>query len=69
MTDKIMAVVALTTMIVFLAVVAWHVPDIDLIIVIVLVSGMAIYDFWRSFHPVSRGPSDADENSDSSTSA
>ena len=49
MTDKIMATLALATMIVFLAVVAWHVPDIDLIVVIVLVSLMAIYDFWQSF--------------------
>ncbi len=50
MTDKIMATIALTTMVVFLGTVAWHVPDIDLIIVIALVSAMAIYDFWRSFH-------------------
>ena len=49
MTDKIMAVIALVTMIVFLAVVAWHVPDIDLIVVIAVVSLLAIYDFWQSF--------------------
>ena len=49
MTDKIMAVLALATMIVFLGVVAWFVPDIDLIIVISFVSALAIYDFWRSF--------------------
>ena len=64
MTDKIMATIALTTMVVFLATVAWHVPDIDLIIVIVLVSAMAIYDFWRSFHARRQSQSDADENSD-----
>ena len=69
MTDKIMAVVALATMIVFLATVAWHVPDIDLIIVIALVSVMAIYDFWRSFHTARRSRSGTDENGDSSTSA
>ena len=65
MTDKIMAVVALATMIVFLGLVAWHVPDIDLIIVIAFVSGLAIYDFWRSFHPHRRSPSAADENDSS----
>lgn len=48
MTDKIMAILALATMIVFLGVVAWFVPDIDLIIVIALVSLLAIYDFWQS---------------------
>ncbi|WP_260291587.1 hypothetical protein [Sedimenticola hydrogenitrophicus] len=48
MLDKIMAIIALTTMITFLAVVAWFVPDIDLIIVISLVSLLAIYDFWRT---------------------
>jgi len=46
MTDKIMAIVALATMIAFLGVVAWFVPDIDLIIVITIVSLLAIYDFW-----------------------
>jgi Flp pilus assembly protein TadB len=47
MTDKIMAILALATMIVFLGVVAWFVPDINLIIVITLVSLLAIYDFWQ----------------------
>ena len=48
MTDKIMAILALATMIAFLATVAIFVPDIDLIMVIVFVSLLAIYDFWRS---------------------
>ena len=48
MTDKIMAVFALATMIASLAVVAYFVPDIDLIVVIALVSSMAIYDFWQT---------------------
>jgi hypothetical protein len=48
MTDKIMAIVALATMIAFLAVVAWFVPDIDLVIVITFVSLLAVYDFWQS---------------------
>ena len=46
MTDKIMAFMALATMIASLAVVAWFVPHLDLILVISLVSLMAIYDFW-----------------------
>ncbi|WP_199930477.1 hypothetical protein [Sedimenticola thiotaurini] len=48
MTDKIMAIVALATMIAFLGVVAWFVPDLDLILVIGLVSLLAIYDFWHT---------------------
>ncbi|MCB1829082.1 MAG: hypothetical protein H6964_00215 [Chromatiaceae bacterium] len=48
MTDRIMALLALATMIAFLVVVAAFVPDIDLIIVIILVSAMAIYDFWQT---------------------
>lgn len=48
MTDKIMALLALATMITFLGVVAWFVPDIDLIIVIGVVSLLAIYDFWHT---------------------
>ena len=47
MTDKIMAFAALATMICFLAVVAVFVPDIDLILVIIAVSAMACYDFWK----------------------
>lgn len=46
MSDKIMAVLALATMIAFLGVVVWFVPEIDLIIVIALVSLLATYDFW-----------------------
>jgi len=41
-----MAIVALAAMIAFLAVVPAFVPDIDLIIVVVLVAGLAVYDFW-----------------------
>ena len=46
MTDKIMALAALATMIAFLGVVAWFVPDIDLILVITFVVVLASYDFW-----------------------
>ena len=49
MTDKIMAILALATMIAFLGAVAVFVPDVDLIVVIAFVSLLAIYDFWRTF--------------------
>ena len=55
MSDKIMALLALGTMIAFLGVVAWFVPDIDLIIVIALVSLLATYDFWQALRSKSKG--------------
>lgn len=50
MSNIIMAVLALATMIASLVVVAVFVPDIDLIVVISFVSLLAIYDFWQSLH-------------------
>ena len=49
MTDKIMAILGLAALIAFLGVVAWFVPAIDLIVVILVVSALASYDFWRTF--------------------
>lgn len=49
MIDRIMAILALATMIATTGVVAWFVPDIDLIAVITFVSLLAMYDFWRTF--------------------
>ena len=43
MTDKIMAIAALATLITLLGVVAWFVPEIDLIIVIAFVSLLLLY--------------------------
>lgn len=54
MSDKIMAILALATMIAFLGVVAWFVPEIDLIIIIAFVSLLAIYDFWQTLHSRSK---------------
>jgi hypothetical protein len=47
--DKIMAIIALATLVAYLGVVAWFVPEIDLVIVISFVSLLAAYDFWQSF--------------------
>lgn len=57
MTDRIMAILGLATMITFLGVVAWFVPDIDLIIVITFVSLLAIYDFWQTLRSRKKGGS------------
>lgn len=58
MIDKIMAIFALVTMITFLGVVAWFVPDIDLILVIIFVSSLATYDFWRTCFGGEKYPTD-----------
>ena len=55
MTDKIMAILALATVIAFLGTVVAFVPDVDLIVVSALVSMLAIYDFWRTFHEQGKG--------------
>lgn len=49
MTDKIMAVLGLATLVVFLGTVVVFVPEVDLAIVVVFVSALAGYDFWRTF--------------------
>ena len=49
MRDKLMAVLSLATMIAFLGVLVLFVPELDLIAVVLVVSALAIYDFWRSF--------------------
>jgi hypothetical protein len=46
MINALMALIALSTMIASLVVVAAFVPDIDLILVVAFVSLLAIYDFW-----------------------
>jgi hypothetical protein len=48
MSDKIMAVFALATMVAFLAVIAVWVPSVDLMVVIALVTALTVYDFWRT---------------------
>jgi hypothetical protein len=48
MVDKIIALVALASMIASLVVVAVFVPSIDLMVVIALVSALAAYDFWQA---------------------
>jgi Na+-transporting methylmalonyl-CoA/oxaloacetate decarboxylase gamma subunit len=58
MTDKIMAILALATMIAFLGTVVVFVPDVDLIVVIAFVSALATYDFWRTFRERRTGKGD-----------
>ena len=44
--DRILALLAFVGFVVFSGIVVWWVREIDLIIVVVLVSVMAGYDFW-----------------------
>jgi hypothetical protein len=54
-----MAVAALVTMITFLGVVAYFVPEIDLIAVIAFVSLLAIFDFWQTLRNSKKNGPDA----------
>jgi len=56
--DRIIAGVALATLIAFLATIPIFVPDIDLIIVVVFVCVLAAADFWQSLR--TRPPEDSD---------
>lgn len=44
--DRILALLAIVGFVVFSGIVVWWVKEIDLIIVVVVVSLMAAYDFW-----------------------
>lgn len=55
MSDKILAVVALVTMITCISTIPLFVPDPDLIIVVVVVSAMAIWDFWKTLRDAGKG--------------
>lgn len=46
MTDWIMAIIALSAAVCSIGVIAWFVPDVDLMIVIAIVSAMAAWDFY-----------------------
>jgi hypothetical protein len=41
----VMALFAFVTLAAFLGVLVWHIPDIDLIVLVVLTAGLAGYDF------------------------
>ena len=47
LTDKILAVLSMALLIAFLGILVWWVREPDLITVVVLVCGLAIYDFYK----------------------
>ena len=49
--DRLFALLALATLIAFLAIIAGFVPDPDLIIVFGIVILLVIYDFWEALGP------------------
>jgi len=52
MADKIIAPVALLLLLVFFAFLAVKINEIDLWVIIALVSALAIFDFWQTLrHP------------------
>jgi hypothetical protein len=46
MSDRIVSVVAVACLAFSLGILGWFVPDIDLIIVLTLVIGLTVYDFF-----------------------
>ena len=47
LTDKVLAVLSMALVITFLGILVWWVREPDLIAVVVLVCGLAIYDFSK----------------------
>lgn len=45
--DKVLALLSMALFIAFLGILIWWVQEIDLIIVVVVVTAMALYDFWK----------------------
>lgn len=46
LTDKVLAALSMLLFIAFLGILVWWVKEPDLIIVVVVVTVMALYDFW-----------------------
>ena len=51
MVDKLLAVLSIAILIGFVSFVVVYVNEPDLWAVVLVVVGMAIFDFWRSFRP------------------
>jgi uncharacterized membrane protein YoaK (UPF0700 family) len=48
MTDKILAIISISLFLVFVGFLAIWINEPDLWVVVVVVAGMALYDFWRT---------------------
>ena len=46
LTDKLLAALSMLLFVAFLGILVWWVKEPDLIIVVVVVTVMALYDFW-----------------------
>ena len=49
--DRIIATLAILSVVLFLGIIGWNVPRITLLIVLTVVVLMAAYDFWRELRP------------------
>ena len=57
--DRVLAVLSILLLVGFMGIVTWFVNEPDLWIVVLLVLGMASYDFWRTLRPRNRPKSDS----------
>lgn len=55
MLDKTLGLLAIVTLLGFMAVLMWFVPDVDLVIVLGVVLIMAGYDFWTTLFKSKNG--------------
>ena len=55
MADKIIATIAISLLVMFLAFLAVYIRETDLWVVIVLVSAMAVFDFWQTLRTPENG--------------
>lgn len=49
--DRVFAIFALLTLVGFLGVIVWFVPELDMIIVFAVVCILALCDFWKTIVP------------------
>jgi len=44
--DRIISIIAIALMLAFFGIIAWKVRTVDLTVVLLIVSGMVVYDFY-----------------------
>jgi hypothetical protein len=59
MADKIIATIAILTFVMFVGILAFYVNEIDLWVVIAVVTIMALFDFWQTLRGSNNGNSNA----------
>ena len=56
MSDNVLAILALASLGTFLGLIIWRVPQVPLVVVIAVVLGFAMFDFWCELRRRRQGP-------------